>query len=683
MKNIIKNIFLFGGIAAMLASCSEDSWNNHLDGFEGGANNSQVATINYTLDAADYARFANNRFNKALAAENGVEGALKAVATQQYITPATPAEEYMPNLLKDSLFRYFALNDGSAINLTYREVSQALPATMAALNNAKSYSVTERDYQYAYGSRENYALAFSPSYPASSYIPRILNDAFDEAVKNDCVLVKYSETSVDPDFNVGFEMSNAISNNLAVGADVDITGVVTGLCTRGMIVTDKGGSILVYSGTFPNDTYKVGQQVKISGVTSSYKNCLQIDYDNSAITILGEEAYTYPNPVNLTPDYLLNAAANSNPVCAVYGEMVGTIQVSGTYINLAFDGTTSVRGSIYYASDAVKAALVDGNKYSLMGYFTQTSNSGDITNCNFVVTNIESLIQAAPIDARRKTPRKIVAVPSVDKYAAFIFDGSNWQGAGSDVVVLQPADYAAMGAGTYQNLNATQAADYIPVFLRNTYPYAVADNMKYVVYRFYGADKTTSVACAQYTFNGSEWEDTITRDGVETVTNQFVLRQGVWQLDPSVELTLPAGKNQPLSTWFFQACVDWVKANVTDGEAYITSYGNNDYYTGASAYQGNIDLRASAARGQYAAAYEGMTDEEVVDLLKNRFENQVCPGVLAVLYPDMAPIGDLQPTITIHFYVYNGSSTLPAEVIYKCVAKGEFELVSANWNVEE
>lgn len=131
--------------------------------------------------------------------------------------------------------------------------------------------------------------------------------------------------------------------------------------------------------------------------------------------------------------------------------------------------------------------------------------------------------------------------------------------------------------------------------------------------------------------------------------------------------------------WFYQACVDWVKDNVPNGAEYVTSYGNNDYYTGASAYQGNIDLRPGSARNQ-TSAYDGMTDDEIVALMKKHFEDEVGPGVLSVLYPNLAPVGDFCPTVTIHFYTYNGSSTEAQTIIFKCVAKAKYEFVSCTWN---
>lgn len=674
MKTNKSKYIAAAAMAALLASCGENTWNNQLDGFEGGADNSQVETVSYTLTAADYARAAANRFNQALAKEQGVSDELAAVGSQHYFTNKVPAAEYIPNLLKDSLFAYYGLSDGSAINLTYNQVGQDLPEILTGLNAAKSYTVSESDYQDAYGSDEDYAPAFAPSYPAASYLPAILGGEFQDAEKGDYVLVSYNQSNVDPNFETRFELSSVISNSLQVGSEVEVNGIITGECTRGFILTDKSGSILVYGSGYAAGTYSVGQLVTLKGTVSSYKNCMQISYDSAVITPMGSDSkYEYPSPVELTADYLIAANANQNPVTAVYGVMTGTINVSGNYVNVALDGTTAARGSVYYASDELKAKLQDGVKYTLYGYFTQTSTSGETVNANFVVVDVKSAT---------KGPQRVVSIPAESVYAVYTFNGSRWEAVTGDICVLQPSDYAAMGVGSYNNLSGDQPAQFLPILLRQKYPYATADKQVYVVYRWYES-KITSVACAQYTYNGSDWEDTITTQGVETVTSQFVRRDGVWQLDPSVELTLPAGRNQPLSTWFFQACVDWVKDNVPDGSKFISSYGNNDYYTGASAYQGNFDFRASKAREQFPEYYQDMTDEQVVETMQKHFTEQVGPGALAVLYPDMAPIGELEPTVTINFSGYNGDKTLPGKCVFKCVANKKFEIVSFEWPLED
>ncbi len=679
MKHNIKSLLIAGGAMIALASCSENSWNDlYLDGFEGGYTPTDVRTVEYTLTAADYARISDNRFNKALAAKQDVSDALAAVKTQNYLNASIPAEEYIPNLLKDSLFTYFALSDGSAINLTYCEAGE-LPETMLKLNSAKEYIISDADYQIVYGSSDDYAASFSPSHPASSGIPKVLAEAFDEANEGDYVIVNYNNSDTDPVFGdvptppvPEFTMSSVLTPDLAKGDDITVNGVVTAVCNAGIILTDNAGSILVYASGFPAADYKVGDQVIATGTLSSYKNCLQLPYDDN-LQKAGEQAYTYPAHKDLTPDWLLAAGTNTEPVLAVYGSMTGKVTIDGNYYNVYFDGREDVRGSIYNATDAIKAKLEDGKTYTLYGYFTQTSNSGTYTNCNFVVTDV-----ASPAAGKgRQAPRRIVSIPSVNLNAAYVFNGSKWEAAGSDIVVVNPGDYAAMGL-TYGNFSGTQAQEYLPLFLKQKFPYAQAETAKFVAYKYY-SNNTTAYACTQFTFDGSKWEDSMTRDGVRSVTNQFVRRDGEWKLDPSIELTLPAGKNQPLSSWFFQACVDWVKENVPDGASFVTSYGNNDYYTGASAYQGNIDLRPGSARNQ-SSTYDDMTDDEIVALMKERFEKEVCPGVLATLYPNLAPVGDFEPTVTILFFSYNGSSTTPGTIVCKAVAKGKFEFVSCDWD---
>lgn len=683
MKTTILRYAPVALMAFALASCSENSWNDQLDGFVGDPAHVDVQTISYTLTDADYSRIANNRFNKLLAVEDSINGqtdavqALKAVASQGFLTYSTPAERYIPNLLNDSLFQYFTLSNGSAINLTYREVGD-VPEIMKGINGCGSYKVTEADYQMVYDSEENYAPAFAPSYPAASYMNRILSSNIRDAKEGDYVVVNYNRSDVDPNFGgttvEETEMTSVLTSDLSSGEEVNVVGVVTAICTKGFILSDKAGSILVYSNNYPAGTYKTGDQLNVTATLGYYKNCLQIPYDDATIKPVKTESYTYPEPVAFTPDMLKEHNSVTTPCTAVYGTITGTVLIDGNYMNLMFDGRSDVRGSIYNLDDSFKGIMTDGAKVTLDCYFTQTSQSGEIVNANLVVVKAEKAVNKP---ARKS--RRVVSIPNVSEYEAYVYNGSSWKPA-SDIVMIQPADFTAMGL-SYGNFSGTQAADYLPIYLKNKYPYATKDNEVYVAYKYYDGSATVN-ACALWACDGSKWVNKIETDGVQDVTSQFVRRDGNWKLDPSIDLTLPKGKSQPLSTWFFQACVDWVMNNVPDGANYVTSYGNNDYYTGASAYQGNIDLRASSARSQYATAYEGMTDDEIVALMKKRFEDEVCPAVLAELYPNMAPVGDFFPTFTIHFYTYNGTSTYPQTIVYEVTAPKTFTFVSCTWNSE-
>ena len=192
----------------------------------------------------------------------------------------------------------------------------------------------------------------------------------------------------------------------------------------------------------------------------------------------------------------------------------------------------------------------------------------------------------------------------------------------------------------------------------------------------------------QYIYDGSEWAE---NDGIEQTTLQFVRKDGQWLADPSVVITLPIGKNQELSMQYYQACCDWVYENIdvplgstsiTSGFGYVTSFGNNEYYTGASAYQGNVDLRADKAVAQYPDGYASMSDAEVVALMKKRFEEEVMPAVLAKFHPDLAPMDGVQVTLTLVFGTYDGSNRTET-ARWEVVAPGEFKFLDCTWNKAE
>jgi hypothetical protein len=369
---------------------------------------------------------------------------------------------------------------------------------------------------------------------------------------------------------------------------------------------------------------------------------------------------------------MITAVARTTDEVCEYVQFTGKTTVSGNYINVYMgENEGGVQGSVYYATDEVKAMAVDGTNQTYTGYFTSVSSGKYF---NVIVTNITS--------AGTKAPRRVATVASTSENAVYYFNGTTWAEA-SSVVALNPADYTAMGQ-SYGNLSSTLPAQYLPIYLKQKYPYAAADDAKFVAYKYYNGS-STSYACDQYVYNGSEW---VLNNGVEQETAQFVKLDGKWVYNPDVTITLPAGKNQEMSTKYYQACVDWVyehidvplgSTGIKSGLGYVTSYGNNEYYSGTSAYQGNVDLRPASARAQYAAGYTGMSDDEIVALMKNRFCTEVMPGALATLHPDAAPVEGLTVTYTINFAAYNGSGTSTYVAHFKVVGKGQFEFVDCDW----
>lgn len=678
MKSNIKHTLLVGSLALVLGSCNENSWNDQLDGFEAGPQFSNVQTLDYELTDADYEKISKNKANQALATAKGVKDELTAVGKLFYLNDAISPAEYIPNLLRDSTFQYFTLTKGSAINVKYR-IAKNLPEEMVAMNAASAYNVTTADYQNAYGSDENYAETFSPKATAAENIPGILKANFASAQTGDYVLVNYNNSNTAPVFGgatpePGVEYTNVIKDAVS-GADIKLTGVVTGVCAQGFVVSDNSGSILVYFGKTYDGSYSIGDQLEIEGSVSAYNLGLQIG-SSCTIKSLGKaETVTYPTPKVYTGADIDAAVDGTANFPAIYCQVTGQVTVSSAgYYNLIVEGTSAanVQGSFYQLTDAQKAMLTDGAKVNVYGYFTSRTLSKDGSKYFNIL-----LVDVKPVTAAPKNVKRSVAViENTAVSALWKFNGSKWEAA-KDVCVLQPSDYAAMGT---QALTADQAQAWIPVYLQKTYPYATADTKTYVFYNYTG-NGSQSFRSVEYSFDGAKWIDTVSDAGVIYETNQFVYKSSGWIMDPSVELLLPRGKNQATSMWFYQAVVDWVAANIPDAGDYVDSYGTAEYYSGCSSYQGNVNINTAYSAVSGNAHYAGMEPAAIERLMKDHFQFETGPGALSILYPNMAPIDGMEPTVTLTFTAWcTGGANVEYTIVFKCVAKGKFEFVSCTWN---
>lgn len=679
MKKYIVKPMLAAAAVLAIAACSENSWNeDYLDGFTTPDLGAQdVQTVEYTLTDADYEAIAKNSTNKALAGDE-LADELANVGKLHRFTEAVNAETYAPAFLSSTSFAYFAVSDGSAVKLTFN-VADALPEEFEKLNATGNYTLTTADYQSVYGSEEDYAEALAPSHTAAASIPAILAGQFPDAEQGDYVVVNYNWSATDPVFNAtpeepkGWEPTS-VAATIALGEEVTVKGWITGLCERGFIITDASGSVFAYNGAgIDAASYTIGAPYEVTATVSSYNKGFQLDLTTATVTAVSDEtapAYTFPAPKVLTGaemDQLITRADNE---IAQYVQMTGTVAVSGNNINIVVEGAETAKGSAYFTLADLKEKLTDGAEVTVTGYFIAIAGGRYM---NTVVNTVEAGKAAAP--------RRVAQVASTKAAEVFYFNGSKWSKP-NDVTALSADQCNAISGTTYGNLTTAQANYGLPIFLAQTFPYAKADDQEFVV--FYNHEAKAYIA-RQYIFDGTEWAE---NDGIEQTTLQFVRNGGTWKADPSVVINLPYGKNQPLSTLYFQACTDWVYENIdvplgstsiTSGFGYVTSFGNNEYYSGTSAYQGNVDLRGDKAIAQYPEGYDGMTEAEVVALMKKHFETEVMPGALAKLHPEAMPMEGVQVTYTINFGTYDGANKTETGR-WEVVAPGEFKFLDCTWN---
>ena len=709
MKHIaIKSLMLGAALVASLSACDENAWNDeYLDGFE-TPTITKKETVEYTMTAADIKKVANMPANIALASERGETALLEAVGQNGFFTAEITPEYYAPAWL-DSLSGVkgsinFWLSEKSTLKLSF-PTSDALPAELTGIQNGENITISEAQYQQVWDSETDFTEAFAPSKPADKELPGLLLEAIDGAVEGDFAVVTYNVASQDPSFGGGstpgpdepsFEMSSTIAS-LAIGSPIEAKGIVTGICKQGYILTDLSGSTLVYYGnSFDIDSYAIGQQREVSGTGACFGGCLQIG-SVSTDELCGTETYTFPTPLEITgpifeqfsTDRQALKAANDGGA-PVYAEIKGaTFTQSGNYINFTVPGAdkTKAEGSGYQVPAFITDIMTFDTPIDVKGYVIGCSGKAFVT---FLVTEVNGNAPLAPAAVNVETvgSRAGVALSSVEEKAVYRFNGSAWSLC-KDVVALTSREYAQMGASS--SLTSAQAAEYLPIYLAAKYPYAKENDTYYIVYNFKNDDNTIKNFTSRATFTGTEWAVTT----INTDMMQFV-RAGKgngwsnWVYDPSVYIDLPGGKNST-SAPFWQACVDWVYEHVdvpvfgaesiTSGVGYVTTYGNNDYYTGASAYQCNIDLRASAARKQVPSVYGDMPDDDVVATMKRHFEEEVGPAILAKLYPDAQPGKGVDLYYVLSFVMYNGSSH--DEVIrFLVTAPGTFEFVDCTWNEE-
>ena len=475
-----------------------------------------------------------------------------------------------------------------------------------------------------------------------------------------------------------FEVTNNYTSVLGTAAlndTVEVNGYISAISTQGPILTDNGGSVLLYKTT----GFEVGDEVTVSGTISSYNKGFQIGTSGLTIAKTGTTTVTYPTPLEITgavADEIL--ASRTADGYAIYAKMTGVAAVS-KYINFNIDGATTAQGSVYGATEAVTAAVTDGLACTLYGYFVSVSSGKYL---NMIVTAVELTVK----------PTAMAAAPTVvseKQYAYFKYNGTSFEDA--TVVAVQPADYTAMGQ-KYGNFTNPAQDNYLPLLLGQKYPYAQEGDDIYVGYRCY-VNSANTWKVDHYTFAG-EWTKV---SYFENKTDQFRKAEGKWNIDRTLELNFPNGDAGAKA--FYQYCVNWVYDNKdvalgapardnagvvvsTDivtiagakpaGNYWVSNYGNNEFYTGASAYYGNIDWRVSAVKGGFSAAGMGdLSDDQISEKLKEHTV-EVFAAVLGHAYSTVTP--EDYKKVVINFYAYGPNATYTCT--FAVTGTGTFEYVA-------
>lgn len=338
------------------------------------------------------------------------------------------------------------------------------------------------------------------------------------------------------------------------------------------------------------------------------------------------------------------------------GKNVGT----ANWVDVTSDFSIPTKPTSGYGTFA-SAGKVSLSAYAGKKVYVAFKYEGDGANKKTTTYQIDNIMVGTSI------PANSLSTPT---YAVKVYDGKNWKNKSNNVYVLTYADYGDMGQSKRYFTSDVPAVNYLPAYLSKMVAYPVDGDTRVVVYRFYNG-KALNIYSDEYTYSAEKarWE---LNTRIVDKTEQFVLSDGKWNFDPSTVVTLKAEKGNVEAAAFYQAITDWVKENHPE---YVTSYGNNDYYYGGSAYNNNFDFRPSAWKAQNASAYGSMSDADLTKLMFERLPEAFLPGLKAI-YGSADVVEGVDVFYTINFAIYDGSSTTQYTIKYKVTGKGQFEYVA-------
>ena len=555
------------------------------------------------------------------------------VATNKYFSADAMPDDYLPEWLADT---YYTADAGSSANLTYR-----FKTVYPHYQNIPYEQLTEEDYTVIYGTGYNNATFLNASNVGRMY--RILNAKYAEPKKDDRVMVEY-QYSEDGQPSRGETIVYWDFEDLETG---DIESM-------------EGGWTLSASG----DTWQVKEYSnnKYLQFTANYAEAEAeawlvtpgIAISESGLNLAWDVCVGYWNANCLS--VLISTDFNGDVKTATWTDVTDRFNIpqepTGGYGTMASAGVMSVDD--YVGKTIYVAYHYVGNK--------QTPATTTYQIDNIMVANEI----AAPVETETR-------------FALYEYTGSGWYEFenSNHAICLSMADYEEIGGnpGKYYNFDSNAPAQaYMPQFLAKHAGYALDGDTCTVIFRQYSGGN--SVGNEQYVYHAATnlWSYC---DLVREETRPYGFNGTEWNYNPSVTITLQVGKNIAESATFYQAIVDWVADNYPE---YVTSYGNNEYYFGSSAYQNNFDFRVSAWQGQ--GTYPGMAGEDLTKIMWERLPESF-PHALEVLYPNAAPVDGMDVIYTINFGIYDGAGTTTYTIQYKVVGQGQFEYVEGSLKAVE
>lgn len=606
----------------LLSGCKYND--DNFEGLDEITQPTNLMKIEYTLTDADYAAISTNSTNEEIAGKDLAKD-LANVKTNMYLTEKITGATYIPAFLLD---KYYTADKGSSAKITYK-YKEAMSALLSEYASVKYLKPTDADYKLVYG--EN---AFAPylNEKTEGQMYKMLNENFKDAEKGTAVFVDYKSGEGQLENPLMWQDFEALP-----------TGDLTEL--KGWFLSSVGGT------EWKVTSYDDNQYVQYSA-NKMEGECIAWMVTPAVSVVAGDYL-----GFDVTVGYY-----NANCLSVLISEDFDGKDVKAAHwTDVTSDFNIPTKPTSGYGTFA-SAGKVSLSAYAGKKVYVAFKYVGDGANKKTTTYQIDNIMVGTSI------PANSLSTPA---YAVKVYDGKSWKDKSGDVYVPTYADYGDMGQSKRYFTSEVPAVNYLPAYLSKMVAYPVDGDAHVVIYRYYNGTEL-KIYSDEYTYSAeiARWS---LNTRIVDKTEQFVLSDGKWSFDPSTVITLKAEKGNVEAAAFYQAITDWVKEKYPE---YVTSYGNNDYYYGGSAYNNNFDFRPSAWKAQNAAAYGKMSDDELKKLMFERLPEAFIPGLKAIYgNADVVP-GVEKVTYTINFSIYDGSATTPYTIQYLVTGPGQFEYVA-------
>lgn len=446
-------------------------------------------------------------------------------------TADKPANTVLPEWLKA---KYYTVDKGSTAMVDYK-FAPSIPEYITEVSATGIYTLASADYQEAWG-EESPINYFSPSKPARNFLPTILGQAIEEPADDALLAVNYNQADRDgtlPAFTDDFEGGLTKWVNIATVGNYNwqIKTFSNNNYAQQSAYNHKAGALESYLITAEPVTIKTGLVLAFDALYCNYREAggrvaVLISTDLQGFETDQINAATWKD---ITDNFeFVISPNNSGDITPV--EDYSLDEFAGKKIYLAFK----------YEGDT------EGDK-------TTTVRLDNI-----------AIKEATQVPVEYKEVR-----------ALYKYNGSAWV-AYSEVEVLQPADYAAIGEDYF---TATAAQTYIPAYLSLKYPYALPGTVKAVAFK----NNAAEYMAVEYQKTASGW--TTTTDVIE-LTDEYEYDGSNWVYVRTVPKAALNEDFDGRKVTQNEATMleDWLNIAVVGDSYWVDKTYNNNNYTQCSAY---------------------------------------------------------------------------------------------------